>query len=108
MDFSQGFNNAMLLEARTDGVADWVTPDGAIFRTQDVTGILKANEEARSADKFKGFRFAPDYRKVASIPVAAVDIAFANGLDILNDPDDLKRFLNDPQNRVFRTTTERV
>ncbi len=108
MDYSLSFNGAALLEARPDGVADWVTPDGAIIRTQDVTAILDANKAARDGDRLKGFRFAPDYRRVASIPVAAVDIAYANGLDILNDTDDLKRFLNDPANRVFRTTTERV
>ena len=39
---------------------------------------------------------------------AVADIAAAQGLDILNDPDAMRRFLNDPDNRAFRTTLERV
>ena len=48
------------------------------------------------------------FRKVASIPIAVFDIALHQGYDLLNDPDALKRFLNDPENRAFRTTLERV
>jgi hypothetical protein len=40
--------------------------------------------------------------------VTVVDIAKAQGLDLLNNPDHLKIFLNDPDNRAFRTTLERV
>ena len=47
-------------------------------------------------------------RRVASIPVAVVDIAAAQGLDILGDPEAMRKFLNDPDNRAFRTTLERV
>ena len=32
----------------------------------------------------------------------------AQGLDILNNPDDMRKFLNDPMNRAFRTTNEVV
>ena len=95
-----------ILERRDDGVTDYVTDDFRLFREQDVTDILRLNRAAR--DRFKGFRFAPTFRKVASIPVAAVDIARAQGLDILNDPDDMRKFLNDPMNRAFRTTNEVV
>ena len=98
----------MLLEERDDGVSDFVTEDGVIVRSQEVDDILRMNAAECNEDKMKGFRFAPTFRKVASIPVAAVDIAAAQGLDILNDPDDMKRFLNDPDNRAFRTTLERV
>jgi len=97
-----------LLELREDGVRDFVTEDGIIVRAQEVDDILRMNTAECNEDKMKGFRFAPTFRKVASIPVAAVDIAAAQGLDILNDPDDMKRFLNDPDNRAFRTTLERV
>ena len=34
--------------------------------------------------------------------------AAAQGLDILNDPEAMRKFLNDPDNRAFRTTLERV
>lgn len=97
-----------VLEARDDGVIDRIHPDGSISREQDVTEILRVNQFLRNADTMKGFRLAPTFRKVASIPVAAVDVAKAQGLDILGNPDDLRKFLNDPQNRAFRTTNEVV
>lgn len=97
-----------ILERRNDGVTDYVTDDFRLFREQDVTDILRLNKAARDRDHFKGFRFAPTFRRVASIPVAAVDIAKAQGLDILNDPDDMRKFLNDPRNKAFRTTNEVV
>ena len=90
------------------GVVDYVDERGIVSRAQDVTAILDANKQEQLADKFKGFRKAPTFRKVASIPIAVFDIALAQGYDLLNDPDALRRFLNDPQNRAFRTTLEKV
>ena len=90
------------------GVVDYVDERGVVSRSQDVTAILEANKQEQLEDKFKGFRKAPVFRKVASIPIAVFDIALAQGYDLLNDPDALKRFLNDPQNRAFRTTLEKV
>ena len=91
-----------------DGVVDYVDENGAIFRAQDVTDIIEANKQEQMADRFRGFRRVPTFRKVASIPIAVFDIALAQGYDLMNDPEALKRFLNDPQNRAFRTTLERV
>ena len=90
------------------GIVDYVDESGVISRAQDVTDLIEANKQEQLADRFKGFRIAPTFRRVASIPVAVFDIAKAQGIDLLNDPDALKRFLNDPQNRAFRTTLERV
>ena len=97
-----------ILESREDGVTDRITPDGILTREQDITDILKQNAAERAEDRFRGFRLAPTFRKVASIPVAAVDIAKAQGLDILNDAEDMRKFLNDPMNMAFRVTLERV
>lgn len=107
LELTQHVSGAVL-EARGDGVIDRITSDGILSREQDVTDILRQNAAERAEDRFKGFRFAPTFRRVASIPVAAVDIAKAQGLDILGNPDDMRRFLNDPENRFFRTTTEKV
>lgn len=108
LELSQGVRGRVL-NARPDGVADFMDGDGNISRMQDVTAILDINRAARNATDAKcGFRIAPTFRKVASIPVAVVDIAKAQGLDILNDPEAMKRFLNDRDNMAFRTTTERV
>ena len=90
------------------GIVDYMDDNGVISRAQDVTAILEANKQEQLQDRFKGFRRAPTFRRVASIPVAVFDIAKAQGIDLLNDPEALKKFLNDPQNRAFRTTLERV
>ena len=81
--------------------------EGVISRLQDVTEIVRRNREAQNAPKW-GFRKAPTFRKAASIPLAVADIAAAQGLDILNDPEAMRKFLNDPDNRAFRTTLERM
>ena len=106
LDFSQGARGDVL---DSDGViTDFMDSNGNLSRVQDVTEILRANHAERMEDRFHGFRKAPTFRKVASIPVAAVDIAKAQGIDLLNDPAALRRFLNDPANQAFRTTLERV
>lgn len=109
MDLRQTLPGGMVLEVREDGVIDRIHDGGLLSREQDVTEILRSmNHFQRGEDRMQGFRFAPTFRQVARIPVAAVDIAAAQGLDILNDPDDMRRFLNDPENAAFRTTMERV
>ena len=108
MDLRQTLPGGMVLETREDGVIDRIHDGGLLSREQDVTEILRMNHFQRGEDRMQGFRFAPTFRQVARIPVAAVDIAVAQGLDILNDPDDMRRFLNDPENAAFRTTMERV
>ena len=95
LELSQGVHGACLGGA--GGVWDYVTEEGLLSRLQDVTEIIRQNKAEQNAQKC-GFHKAPVFRKVASIPVAAADIAAAQGLDILNDPD----------NRAFRTTLERV
>ena len=103
MDLRQTLPGGMVLEAREDGVIDRIHDGGLLSREQDVTEILRMNHFQRGEDRMQGFRFAPTFRQVARIPVAA-----AQGLDILNAPDDMRRFLNDPENAAFRTTMERV
>lgn len=107
LDLNQGVRG-MALEVRADGVADFIDAEGNYSRMQDVTEILRLNQARQLDDKFKGFRIAPTFRKVAAIPVAVVDIAKANGIDLLNDERALRQFLNDSDNRAFRTTLERV
>lgn len=105
LELSQGVRGACLGGA--GGVWDYVTEEGVLSRLQDVTEIIRQNKEAQNAQKC-GFQKAPTFRRVASIPVAVVDIAAAQGLDILNNPEAMRKFLNDPDNRAFRTTLERV
>lgn len=107
LELSQGVHGSVL-EARNDGVADFIDAEGNISRMQNITEVLRQNHAAQSEDKFKGFRVAPTFRRVASIPVTVIDIAKAQGFDLLNNPDHMRYFLNHPDNRAFRTTLERV
>ena len=98
-----------LVQSREDGVSDFMDAEGRICRVQDVGGIVRLNRVLRNeSDRRCGFRPAPVFRRVASIPLAVVDIAKAQGLDLMRDPEALRRFLNDRDNAAFRTTEERV
>lgn len=107
VELSQGVHG-VAYDVRDDGVIDFIDDEGNFSRMQDITEILRANHFLQGEDSFKGFRKAPDFRKVASIPVAVVDIAKAQGLDLINNPEHLRYFLNHRDNRAFRTTLERV
>ncbi len=102
IDLSQSIHGSVL-QRRSDGVTDYLDGEGNFARVQNIDGILRSNHADRMEDRFRGFRLAPAFRKVASIPVAVFDIARSQGIDLLNDPDALRQFLNDPDNAVFRT-----
>jgi hypothetical protein len=107
LELSQGVRG-VAYDVRDDGVADFIDAEGNISRSQDITEILRYCHFLQGEDRFKGFRKTQDMRKVASIPVAVVDIAKAQGIDLLGNPEHLRAFLNSPENRAFRTTLERV
>jgi len=48
------------------------------------------------------------FRQVAEVPVALVAILAAKGMDIINDPCAMRKFLNDREFAAFRTTAGRV
>ena len=76
---------------------------------QDVSAILDAiRAERADNDRLRGFRKPETFFPVARIPLALVDVLKAQGLDVLADPDDMFRFLNDPAFAAFRTSTGRV
>ena len=108
VNLTERVGNGIILEHRDDGVIDRLHDGGIITREQEVTDIIELNAAARNADILHGFRIAPTFRKVASIPAAAVDFAAAQGLDLLGDPEAMRHFQNDPENRAFRTTLEKV
>jgi hypothetical protein len=98
-----------LVNQRPDGIADFMDAEGRLCRVQDVSGVLRLNHALRTESGRRcGFRPAPVFRRVASIPLAVVDIAKAQGLDLMRDPEALRRFLNDRDNAAFRTTEEHV
>lgn len=76
---------------------------------QDVSAILDAiRAERADNDRLRGFRKPEEFYPVARIPLAMVDVLKAQGLDVLNDPDDMFHFLNNPAFAAFRTSTGRV
>ena len=100
---------AQVIEARPGGIVERLHDWNVITVEQDVAAILEECAALRAEnDRFRGFRKPEEFRHVASVPLAAVEIAGAAGLDILHDPDALRRWLNDPANAAFRAGTGRV
>ena len=106
LNLNQGLRGAVY--SNEGGVVDTITRDGTLAIAQDVTAIIEANKRAQNAVQHCGFRKPETYRQVADIPMAVIQLALAQGIDIMHDEDALRRFLNDPDNRAFRTTLERV
>ena len=70
-----------------------------LSREQDVTQILKDNKEQfNESDKRDAYGH---WNKVASIPMVLYYELKEKG--ILDDPKALKKWLNDPDNKAFRT-----
>ena len=67
-----------------------------------VDPILESNQEARKEDP----NFQRDVNQVASIPMAVYMELVRKG--IAYDEKEMKRWLNDPENQVFRTSRARV
>ena len=106
LELSQGVRGNIV--DSVDGITDFITEDGIMSRSQDVTDIIEANKRAMNAVHRCGFKAPEVFRRVASIPRAVFDIAKAQGIDLMNDEDAMKRFLNDRDNLAWRTTGERV
>lgn len=75
-----------------------------IETTQDVESVLSENKGIRNEDTG---RYGDGMHKVASIPMVKVHELMKDGVIGMNgevvDPARLRRFLNDPDNRYFRT-----
>ena len=75
-----------------------------ISTSQDVSAIIKANERSRNAVD----RHHPhgEWSKVASIPLSIYYDLKQRG--IVDDPKAMRRWLNDPDNRYFRTREAKI
>ena len=69
---------------------------------QDVEPILDLNKHKR--DEFR--RYDGEFHQAASIPNVIVDQLMKNG--IWHDPKRLKDWLNDPDNKAFRTSKGKI
>lgn len=72
-----------------------------ILTSQNVDSILEANKRAYASSAALGNSGRENFRKVASIPVTVLMDLRARG--ITKDAAAFKRWLNDPDNRLFRT-----
>jgi hypothetical protein len=79
---------------------DFADEVGRIVETEDCGPITEAAKVM--ADQPPG----KDFRHVAYVPTHVMDRAFREGW--FNDPAAWKRWLNDPDNRAFRTGSGRV
>jgi hypothetical protein len=81
--------------------------DGFVIETvQDIEPIIEANKKKyNESQSFKSETF----NQVASIPLVMIE-KWKNekGIDLLNDERALRQFLNDPENRFFRTRPGKV
>lgn len=99
----------LLHSGLVDSLFHYDASDGTtwIERVQDVEPILKETKALfNNAPEFG--RYKRDMVKVASIPVVIYEEYLKRGIDLLKDDAALRRFLNDPDNRAFRTTPGKV
>jgi hypothetical protein len=77
-----------------------------IERIQDVEPILESNKRAmnNACAGWKG-----EFHRVASIPLVIIE-KYKNekGIDLMNDKEALNSFLNDRDNRCFRTKPGKI
>lgn len=75
--------------------------DLVIIQTaQDIEPYLEANAELRKQDERSGWK--GDWHRVASIPMPLY-MKLCRERQVDKDEREMKRFLNDPDNKVFRT-----
>tara|TARA_R100001509_G_scaffold29497_1_gene15717 strand:+ start:468 stop:794 length:327 start_codon:yes stop_codon:yes gene_type:complete len=99
-DTQAGIKTDFIFEAGDRPSGDKIT----IATSQDVTKIVEANRRARNEiDKHKPHG---EWSKVASIPLSVLYDLKRRG--IADDPSAMKRWLNDPDNRAFRTRDARI
>lgn len=90
------------------GTTSWFYYDDAedkftVEEVQDAAPIIEMNKTMTNlaSDNWRG-----DWHLVASIPLTVLEILRKQG--ILDDPKRMKKWLNDPDNRYFRTRGGRV
>jgi hypothetical protein len=77
-----------------------------IERIQDTNQIVDINKKAANSAQTN---WRGDLHHVASIPLVLIE-KYKNefGIDLMNDKEALKRFLNDPDNKFLRTKPGKV
>ena len=79
-----------------------------IERSQDIEQALKALHEMKAETPSWRPYAKGDLHHVAWIPNIVIEDYRKRGIDLLTDTKALRRFLNDPDNAVFRTRQGRL
>ena len=90
---------------RVNGVTydTFIEDDKLVLKgSQDMSSIIDSNTAHRN--EFKGYK--GEFHRAASIPNLIVDDLMRKG--IWQDSKRLKAWLNDPDNRAFRTSTGKI
>ena len=89
---------------------DAATGDMFLQDVQECEEVMRRCAAERAADAMRGNRKTPymGQRCLAEIPVVLVDKLRGMGMDIMNDKEALRRFLNDPQWAAFRCSSGKV
>lgn len=75
---------------------------------QECSDVIQDCAYDRSNDIFRNFRKTDTFHEVAEIPMVLVDALKGMGMDIMNDEEALRKVLNDPEFKAFRTSLGRV
>ena len=74
---------------------------------EDISSVLEKNK--RSFNDAPMRHKSEVFNHTARIPYVVIEkIKNETGVDILKDPDALRKFLNDPDNKMFRTRPGKV
>ncbi len=88
---------------------DEATGTAAIQQVSDVESVIERNKYLQAHSD--GYSQSREWQKVASIPLSVIEIwKKAHGADPLEkgNEDLLKRLLNDPALKFFRTTADKI
>lgn len=78
--------------------------------SQECADVLESCKQERATDVLRGFRKTGymGQRCLAEFPLVLVDALKAQGMDIINDRDALRKVLNDPEFAGFRCSTGKI
>lgn len=99
------FDEDPLTGIRTTFVMEPGARDYKLVREQWIDGQLQNNLDQRNhrEGNWKG-----ESHHVARIPNIVVEEYKRRGIDLIQDKDELQKWVNDPDNRMFRTRPGRV
>jgi len=100
------FSYDPLTGTRETFIFDELTHAFTIVQSVDIEPILEVNQEDRKSFRGTG-AWKGDWHHVASVPMQIVQERLVKTGKML-DPAERRKFLNDPDNRIFRTRPGRV